>query len=599
MSAIVAEDACKLAVSARKERTVPLLRRGPWLWPFAAVVAFTGRWIWVAGIGDYGWTYEAAYRIAHGEVQYKDFLSTLPPLASYALAGFLWLFGDSLWWFAVHLYLWWFLSLWVGWRLMRLITSNPMLLASAGVLAVALSAPAGTLGHAYNYAATTLAGLEMLLLVRSLQDNSLIRVFGAGVAAGLCVFAKQNVGVAMSAASGVILIFQFMRDRSLCPLAALAVGWLVGFVPIAAYFIVAAGPREFLLQTFHDGTAGKGGLWTILGRALPRLVLSPDTPHRRLSEALLSSAMLALFCFWGVRAYRRRSVPGPKNPLDRNGLLRLLLLWFAVMAEMSVWSLQASPSMASLQSDLGMGHFYTGMNLFLSLVYLASTVAFGFCLAGLRGESDLLALLLLVGALLASTATSLVFYLAYCAPVVVPVLVASLHRARLIRTAHLLPILVLFLYLAPYFLAPGYDPCFVELTKLPEGTPLAGLCAPKSAADYFSELLKNVTPAIRGHRVLWLCGGGPHSMFGGSPVKNIASIYRDTYHSRQEQTLWREWHLHPPDYVFFGNFTPASHAALLERNSIQAWLNKDFVRVWAGASGTSLWRHDSQETHAE
>jgi hypothetical protein len=228
---------------------------------------------------------------------------------------------------------------------------------------------------------------------------------------------------------------------------------------------------------------------------------------------------------------------------------------------------------------------------------MASVVSIGLCLRSLSDRPDALILLVLVGVLVGATATSSISYVAYAAPVAFPVLLASLDRARLVASVPRVAVGLLFIYLVPYFLAPSCNRCFVRLDKLPPGTPAAGLYAPEPVASYMSVLLKEVAPLIRGHRVLWLCSGGPHCLYGGAPVRNVASFYLDTYHSRQETGLWREWHLKVPDYVFRGAFLPAPGAALFQPASIQAWLDKDFSLVWTNSSfETSLWRRDLEQT---
>jgi hypothetical protein len=305
----------------------------------------------VAGLGDYGWTYEAAYRIGHGEVPYRDFISSLPPLTSYTLALPIRLFGDSFWWFQLHLYFWWFLALWVGWRLMRLVTTRPALLASAGVLAVAVSNPASTLGHAYNYAATTLAGSEMLLLMYSWTKRSRILCLAAGFAAAACVFAKQNVGVAMSFAGAMVLLVPAIRQGTSWLFVCFVLGWLCGFLPIAGYFSLMVGAPEFVLQAFRDAAAGKGGVWVVIGRALPRLILAPETPNRRLVETALSAVVLAILAVWGIRALRlrgRRTGPDVGVPKETRPSV-WLVIWLAVAAILLLVSLIEVPALANLQ----------------------------------------------------------------------------------------------------------------------------------------------------------------------------------------------------------------------------------------------------------
>src|ERR1041385_4295740 len=86
---------------------------------------FTARWIWIAGIGDYGWTYELGMRVWQGEVPFRDYISTHPQLTSYTIVPFLAVLKGNLWAFAIHLYLWWFAALLIGWRVARAFALRP------------------------------------------------------------------------------------------------------------------------------------------------------------------------------------------------------------------------------------------------------------------------------------------------------------------------------------------------------------------------------------------------------------------------------------------------------------------------------------------
>src|SRR5437867_2955696 len=108
----------------------------PWLVAALVVALLAARWIWVAGLGDYGWTYEVAARILQGEVFFRDFLLLRGPLSHYVLAGWMRLLGQHL--FVYHFDLW---------------LSYAFCLATGAVLALELGASRSTLTAGLSLAA--------------------------------------------------------------------------------------------------------------------------------------------------------------------------------------------------------------------------------------------------------------------------------------------------------------------------------------------------------------------------------------------------------------------------------------------------------------
>ena len=554
---------------------------------------FTARWIWVAGIGDFGWTYEAAWRIAHGEIQYRDFISSLPPLANYTLAALLALFGDSLWLFQIHLYLWWYLSLEVGFLIGCRLIENRALLCAAMVFTVVFSNPANSLGHAYNYAATFFGGVQILALLSLLRRECARNWFVLGLIGGIGMFAKQNVGLAVVAAVGVvILLHMFLPARNrpvLWGLLLWPAGLAAGFLPLAAWFSWKAGWNEFALQFFKDAADGKGGIYTILGRALPRIILHPDTPHHRLIEAGASVMLgLALIGVW--RRWQSQSGNPSRGKGSQMSIAALALGFFLFSTvALALVSLLHIPAVTGFQEVLRVAHVPTGSSWVIFAFYMASVLALAAAAFARRRTPEQAAPCFVALAILLGTATSSLIYYVFAAPVIIPVLISALRNAAHGRTAAL----CLFCatgFAMVSFLSPMYSPTFLPLKALPAATPFSGLRSTARIADSVEALYRDVSPAIRGHRTLWLCSGGPHSAFGGLPVRNVASFYQDTYSSRQELPLVREWELHPPEFVVYGKFSPTLGARLFTQQGIDQWLRNGYELVWKdSATGTSLW----------
>ncbi|MCX7887657.1 MAG: hypothetical protein N3B01_10465, partial [Verrucomicrobiae bacterium] len=267
----------------------------------AIVVLLTARWIWIAGGGDFGWTYEPAMRIFSGEKPYRDFLTTLPPLSFYTLAGLISFWSPSLWAFNVHLYANWILSLLAGVCVMRKLTQQRQLRIASALLATVLSLPAVNLNHAYNYQSTFFAGLIILFLLRWSEHGKAHDLLAAGLAAGLAWYAKQNVGGVMTLA-GVLTVSVVCHSRGVLSLRVLSVqvavflaGWAIAFLLPFAWFAAAAGWKEVAEQFLVAPGEAKGGTQRILREIIPRIVLQPGTPLKTPTMFGLTALVAAFF----------------------------------------------------------------------------------------------------------------------------------------------------------------------------------------------------------------------------------------------------------------------------------------------------------------
>src|SRR5690349_7178219 len=208
--------------------------------------ALAARWVWVAGIGDYGWTYELGMRTLLGEIPYRDYICALPPLTSYTIVPFIVILKGNLWSFSLHLYVWWFAALWVGLLVARALGLRPAAQAAATLLAACLSLPATHLGHAYSYAGTCFFGLTLLELLKARKQIAVSRhLLLAGAFAGLGIFAKQNIGLVAGLRGLSVIVYDCLmhnRPRSLFPkLFLFGAGVVATFAPIFLFFASQAG----------------------------------------------------------------------------------------------------------------------------------------------------------------------------------------------------------------------------------------------------------------------------------------------------------------------------------------------------------------------
>jgi len=285
----------------------------------------TARWIWIAGVGDYGWTYELGMRVWRGEVPFRDYISTLPQMTSYTIVPFLVATKGDLWAFAVHLYLWWFAALLVGWRVAGAFGLRPAAQTAAMFLATCLSFPALHLGHAYSYAGTFFFGLTLLKLMKYRERPETKHLLVAGACAGLGLFAKQNLGAVSLLLGLTVLVFDGMVKNQTGALVGRTLLFFAGaaaaFLPIFGFFASKAGASEVFQQMFSDAGKGKGGLFGMIYHLLPFFFFTPETPLRGVWTLLISGAISASFLVTlGSKIHRTQKSPVRHAPPANAGM---------------------------------------------------------------------------------------------------------------------------------------------------------------------------------------------------------------------------------------------------------------------------------------
>ena len=582
-----------------------------WLSPGLALAAviliYTARWIWIAtygryfssGAGDFCWAWDTASWISEGKVYYRDLILNLPPLAFYTLAFFIRLFRGSLWANQVHVYLWWVGDLILGLALLKRLQAGRALSVGAVLLAATLSYPASTMLHAYDSAATLFAGLTLLFLLRYAQSGKWSEALISGLAAGLGIFTKQNVGIFITVAALISYFYLALGrekgERNAHALLGFAAGWLVSFSLPLMYFGIQAGFAEVFQQMFVDPGQGKGGILRIIMRLLPRLIIIPR-PHERLIEFTLSLPILIALAGYGLvklRAARRdplAKAPSGSFPEPRFGL------WaggyFALLIFSSLISLLDSASVRHLLQITQVHYVIDYTEVMLLVLYM---VIFVMGLAGVLGswwrrdsQTFLAAFWMMV--IMTAHQASGTYNFPFATPLVIPLFLFMLEKNRLLSRVPATAMATAMFFLLLHLFYPACHRTFIPYSALPAQTPFAGLYASEAFRQEITAMWENITPKIQGKRTLWLCRPGPHAAFGGKPVFNVGFYYSNIYSSRSEAHLKNEWLSHPPDYVVFGEFQTAEGAVFLTQESLQAWLNSQYEKVWEGGPALSLWQ---------
>ena len=579
--------------------------RLPWIVLVGSFAIFTGRWIWIAGMADYGWTYELGMRIRAGEVPYHDYISALPQLTSYSIVPFLALFDGNLWAHNVQLYLWWLGTLIVGLYVLRKLTDS-IILQSVGIFAAAcFSFPAMTLGHAYSFAGTFFFGLTLLRLLAYRSAAKKRDLFWAGCFAGLGIFAKQNMGL-MAILCGILSIFQFgdLRHELRAKVRQVAIflaGAALIFLPIFSYFANHAGWAETFFQMFRDAGKGKGGIFGIFIHVMPFLFFTPETPHRYIWTVVFGIVTTGGFLLWlwprVAQGTDARAKIDEANYWVANSWLGVAILAVVIV---SCASLANLPVLKNAFDGLLVGYIYSnqGYNgVFLSVIYSGLLALSLLCVwhCWRRRAAALWLPTIALPLVVCGQEMSSQIYLPYAAPMAVPLAVFLLNEYRVLcnlpRFGCLVAAAVVLLFTA--FPPDFWVPNFQRVYKLPEHSRFAGLYSNEAYASYVNTLLENVTPRIHNRTTLWLCFDGPHQAYGGKAVYSVPLLHLDTYNTRSEPILKQRWEKEPPEFVVLGpEVRLPPDAAFLKWTNINAWLSASYDKVWESAQWrVSLWQH--------
>lgn len=578
--------------------------RRPLKFLLLAVALLSARWIWIAGLGDYGWTYELGARILRGEVPYRDFISTLPQLTSYTITPFLAALKGNLWAFSLHLYAWWLAALLVGLRVATVFGLPPATRAAGLLFAACLSLPATHLGHAYSYAGTVCFGLTLLRLEQHRRQPSRRALLLAGAFAGLGLFAKQNIGI-MALALGLVglTLGQFASNRPRLPWQRFSFifGAAAVFLPIFAVFAHFAGAGEVFRQMFSDASEGKGGLFSMIFHALPLYFFQPQTPLRELWILLFAGGLaLGFFGFLGNRLYRaQQKSPAAAPTTDDAPSWRGATVALGIVVSLGAISLLDLPGARSVFNRLHPDaiyrfHGFVAPLVFIGYSFFSVLAAIGLFGLGQRRRPELILPLLALPLLLWGHELSCQGYLPFGAPVVVPLAMVLLERLGLIRNIVRLACVASVVLMAGVAASTqdGFQPpCFKSTAALPARAEFAGLRSAQDFAASARELNEHVAPKITGQTTLWISVGGPHLVWGGKPVFAVGSLFADTYNVRSEPVLAQRWDATPPEFIFVGQRTYCFGSRLFTTEALNRWLPQRYDPIWQSTEReASLWQ---------
>jgi hypothetical protein len=558
------------------------------------VVMLSARWILIGGTGEYGMLYDQAYRLYLGQVWYRDILSTTPPLTAHFLSWLFRLASPSLLLYNVHLYLWWWASLFIGYLLLRRFDIRGLMQCAALIAYASLSLPCLSLGHAYFYASGVLGGLIVLCFDLGFGADRPGLMFCVGLLGGITMFARQNMAVGMIAGMALLYLLLLVRRsityrRAWVDLGLMTGGFALSFCSILLAFSRKSSAGEVLHELLLDGTQGKAGKFGILARIIPKISLRYSLPHRRWFEIAIS-IMVYLFFLWWMAHRKKRTGDRPHvssefKPLViaiaallTANLITLVPVGHYRGLDSSTWPV--IPSAITIGTDLINIAWFCTMTWYL----LASwkTMPERRLALGVIGFSAF------TGTILSSQS-----YSVHIAPVLVPLTIAvigaeassrSVIRSLGVLTAIWAALSVL-----------SMPTSFQRLVPIRGSGQFAGVIVSADYAEELNELLVNVTPRISGKSVLWFKKYGPNPAFGGIPAPSVVPWDKGAFHPRQIPYLVGRWQKSLPQYVVSGPFWGGDDGQFGPESEFGAWFTATYSEKWCSGvqPGLCLWEQTS------
>ena len=276
------------------------LSRPWWPWACAAVTVFAAVFVWFAGhrgvfLLDQSIMFDGAWRVYQGQVQYRDFVSTFPPLTFGIQALFFRLMGVDFSAMVLAAAISNAIAtLCVLWLVHRLVPDQRVIACVAGLItAVWFQAPFGTLW--FEQTAFCFNLLALVLLIKGLDAGDSAGTgyrTAAGVMLAASLLCKQNAGAEfIPIALGVaVLPILDRRHKALRAVVEVFAGMALGAGVFAIWLWIYSSPSEFWRQYVvmaRQIGSDRAGLVGLLFAAFP---LSMTWPFVIVALGVLGSA---------------------------------------------------------------------------------------------------------------------------------------------------------------------------------------------------------------------------------------------------------------------------------------------------------------------
>ena len=111
------------------------------------------------------------------------------------------------------------------------------------------------------------------------------------------------------------------------------------------------------------------------------------------------------------------------------------------------------------------------------------------------------------------------------------------------------------------------------------GENVQGLLFGKSEREFVEFYTEKVKPWVENKQTLWLIHGGPHSLSGAIPVRNVSNLYFDQFNLRIEESLVRGWMSNPPEMIVMDWFATPDNSIWLRGKIFEDWIKNNYIEV--------------------
>lgn len=458
----------------------------------------------------------------------------------------------------------------------------------------------------FAYMASALSGLAVIcMLWYSKTKKSFMAILAGGIA-GVAIFAKPNVGVAivisLIAVCGAIALVQHkMRQRYLVAGFLVLIGAVGGVLVTVAIPGWYGGYSELAKEVLVGGSQIKGGFLSLVLRAFPRISTTFDPPFRYIVELGVTLPLLVVLAilFGHILHARSNGQAGANVPIPEPTEKPLWLLCAVVIA-LSVWSLWPQEFPHKLSAFFYDLHLVSLPFFLWQLLYLMVLVALVISLAAgiMRKEysgditqpfwASCICLIWTLGVVASGRHNSV-----FAATLFIPILVLRYGRGRK-YSFYNIAVVFLILWTVAWHLSPNWKSTFAQLTRLPENSKFSGLYWPEGGASVpgsypvwsssktIEELSRNISPRLEGKNVLWLVPG-PGAAFGGKVYSyGIHGLSANNVPPWAEKKFGDGVRANPPDYIVNSSFDEWEDRkwSFMRPEVVVPWLHENYRLVW-------------------
>ncbi len=577
--------------SSTKKETVAI---NPLIFPVIVVLLCVARWGLIANGFDYGWDFETGYRVYRGGIYGKDFYTAVGPL-SYELIGFIFkVLSPSFIYLNFCYYACWTLSVLGCYLLVQKISTRPENTACAFIVTAPLSIPHMFPLHLYNFLSYTIAIWVFVFCFKFLETRKIKVLFLAGLLSGIAIFTKQNIGIGAIGLAILILIINSILDLSqsvketIRDVLVLLLGLLTSSLIIVYFYSENIGVTEFIKLVFIDSAKAKGNALNMLKVALPRLtfgvaVLDPASwrlQHIKELSACIFVILINVFWFRGLLFTKKNSralINFEVSNYDLALFVGFFILFMALTFIFPTYLFQLKTKIFWFR------WYHPQIEVVTPILFWICGVFFAFWFLTLGKVKNISKEFFKYRVLLSVLAFGLHVWIC-----------AASFKYVLLNTSLLLSIVLIgglnlklgsrgqvyLLYIA--LLLGGYigypTNAFGPLQKL-QGNSMHWMLGSKNVQLGWDEYQIGLRNYVDGKKTLFLIHGGPHSLSGAIPVRNISNIYFDQYNPRIEESLVKGWMVNPPEMIVRGFFVPAEGSQWLVSERFESWIKNNYLQV--------------------